>query len=205
MLYFDIGSNIGKWTLANIDKCNKIISVEASPYTYKELLKNCENNNKIVTLNYAVSNIENYVTFYQADTPTLSTTNKEWLTDEKSRFYNTQFIEIRCQTITIDKLIDIHGVPDLIKIDVEGGEFDCITSLTRKVNSLCFEWASETNDITLNCMDYLYQLGYHKFYIQFEDEYTYKPDDSQYYDINTAKDKLSRTIVKQDWGMMWCK
>ena len=99
----------------------------------------------------------------------------------------------------------MYGVPDLIKIDVEGGELDCIKSLTRKVNTLCFEWASETNDITFNCLDYLHQLGYHKYFIQFEDEYTYKPDDSLYYDINTAKDKLSRTIVKQDWGMMWCK
>ena len=32
-MFFDIGSNISKWTLANIDQCNKIISIEASPKT----------------------------------------------------------------------------------------------------------------------------------------------------------------------------
>ena len=50
-------------------------------------------------------------------------------------------------TITIDKLIQEYGTPELIKIDVEGGEFECLSSLTQKVNNICFEWASETNDI----------------------------------------------------------
>jgi hypothetical protein len=27
-MFFDIGANIGKWSLANIDKYNKIISIE---------------------------------------------------------------------------------------------------------------------------------------------------------------------------------
>ena len=31
---FDIGANIGKWTNANLKYYNKIISVEASPYTF---------------------------------------------------------------------------------------------------------------------------------------------------------------------------
>lgn len=33
-MYFDIGSNIGNWSLVNINKCNKIISIEASPITF---------------------------------------------------------------------------------------------------------------------------------------------------------------------------
>ena len=41
-MYFDIGSNIGKWSLANINQCNKIISIEASPITFKRLVNNCK-------------------------------------------------------------------------------------------------------------------------------------------------------------------
>lgn len=33
-MFFDIGSNIGSWALANIDYCDKIISIEASPITF---------------------------------------------------------------------------------------------------------------------------------------------------------------------------
>jgi len=131
--------------------------------------------------------------------------NKDWLTKDTSRFCNTPYKEIICKTITIDKLIEHYGLPDLIKIDVEGGEYECIKSLTKKVNLLCFEWASETKTITFNCIDYLFNLGYIKYYIQMEDNYTFRPQDHDFYDIYTAKSLLSKMIPKQDWGMMWCK
>ena len=202
-MYFDIGSNIGKWSLSNINQCDKIISIEASPITFKKLVDTC-NHNRIILLNYAVCNNNgNDITFYQADWDTLSTINKEWLTNESSRFYNHPYIEITCKTITIDKLIEQYGLPDLIKIDVEGGEYECIRSLTQKVNLLCFEWASETNSITLNCIDYLHTLGYTQYYIQMEDNYTFRPSD--FYDISTIKTNISNTIPKKDWGMIWCK
>jgi FkbM family methyltransferase len=202
-MYFDIGSNIGNWSLENVKDCDKIIAIEASPITFKKLSENCKNN-KIVLLNYAVCNNDGKdITFYHSKIDTLSTINKDWLTEKTSRFYNYPYMEIKCKTITIDKLIEIYGIPDLIKIDVEGGEYDCILSLTQKVNLLCFEWASEVNDITFNCLDYLFQLGFTHFYLQFEDKYTFRP--TEYYDINTIKNMLNRTVPKIHWGMIWCK
>ena len=204
-MYFDIGSNIGNWSLSNINLCDKIISIEASPITFKGLANNCKND-KIILLNYAVCNNNgNDIAFYQAKRHVLSTINKDWLTNDISRFYNQPYIEITCKTITIDKLIEQYGVPDLIKIDVEGGEYECIVSLTQKVKLLCFEWTSEVNDITFKCIDYLLNLGYTEFYIQNGDDYLFRPQDNDFYDISTTKTKLSDTIPKQDWGMIWCK
>ncbi len=204
-MYFDIGSNIGNWALANIKYCDKIISIEASPLTFRKLVNNCKND-KIILLNYAVCNNNgNDITFYQADSDTISTINKDWLTKEYSRFYNYPYSVITCKTISIDNLIEQYGMPELIKIDVEGGEYECIQSLTQKVNLICFEWASETNSITFNCIDYLFTLGYTQYYIQNADEYTFRPEDKDYYDISTIKTKLSATIPKKDWGMIWCK
>jgi FkbM family methyltransferase len=202
-MLFDIGSNIGNWSLANVNLCNKIICVEASPITFKKLVKNCKHD-KIILLNYAVCNNENDITFYQADNDVLSTINKDWLTNNSSRFCNTKYKEIICKTITIDKLIQQYGLPDLIKIDVEGGEYECILSLTQKI-PLCFEWASEVNNITFNCIDYLFKMNYKQYYIQYSDNYTFRPNDNDYYDIDTIKTKLSNTIPKVDWGMIWCK
>jgi FkbM family methyltransferase len=204
-MYFDIGANIGKWSIANINQCNKIISVEASPITFKRLVDNCKND-KIILLNYAACNNNcNDITFYQAESDTLSTINKEWLTKENSRFYNHPYKEITCKTITLDKLIQQYGLPELIKIDVEGGEYECISSLTQKVKLLCVEWASETNTITFKCIDYLNNLGYTEYYIQRGDDYIFRPKDNDFYDINTLKTKLLKTTPKQDWGMMWCR
>jgi FkbM family methyltransferase len=204
-MYFDIGSNIGNWALANINYCDKIISIEASPITFNKLVNHCKDD-KIVLLNYAVCNNNgNDITFYQAECDLVSTMNKDWLTSNTSRFYNHPYTEITCKTITIDKLIEQYGLPDLIKIDVEGGEYECISSLTQKVNLLCFEWVSETNILIFNCIDYLFNLGYTKFYIQNMDDYTFRPGDNDFYDISSIKTKLINTIPKYDWGMIWCK
>lgn len=204
-MYFDIGSNVGNWSLANINQCNKIISIEASPITFGALTQNCNKDN-IILLNYAVCNNNgNDITFYHADSHTLSTINKEWLTAETSRFYNCGYREITCKTITIDNLIEQYGLPDLIKIDVEGGEYECVSSLTQKVKLLCFEWASETNEITFKCIEYLSNLGYTHFYIQMQDNYLFRPQDDDFYDMNIVTTKLSDMIPKQDWGMIWCK
>jgi FkbM family methyltransferase len=204
-MYFDIGSNVGKWSLENVNKCEKIISIEASPITYKKLQNNCKNE-KIILLNYAVCNNNgNDITFYNANCDTLSTINKDWLVSKESRFCNQGFKEMSVKTITIDKLIELYGLPELIKVDVEGGEYECIASLSQKVNHLCFEWASELNNITLKCLDYLSTLGFTNFYIQNEDNYSFRPTEEMYYDISTAKSNLLKTKPKVDWGMLWCK
>ena len=205
-MFFDIGANIGNWSLANINLCDKIISIEASPITFNRLVNNCKND-KITFLNYAVCNNNgNDIIFYHAtNSDTLSTINKDWLTEPSSRFYSEPYKELICKTITIDKLIEKYGLPDLIKIDVEGGEYECITSLTQKIKLICFEWASETNTITLNCIDHLFNLGYTQYYIQNKDDYIFRPQDNDFYDISTIKTKLLNTKPKEDWGMIWSK
>ena len=201
-MFFDIGSNIGNWSLANINNCNKIISIEASPITFNKLVINCKND-KIILLNYAVCNNNGAdIKFYQAQSDTISTINKDWLTSGISRFNNSKYTEITCKTITIYNLIEKYGIPNLIKIDVVGGEYECISSLTKKVDLLCFEWASELNDITFRCLDYLLNLGFLHFNLQFEDNYTFRPN--VFYDIETIKILLNKTIPKKHWGMIWC-
>jgi FkbM family methyltransferase len=203
-IFFDIGANIGNWSLKNISLCDKIITIEAVPETFKTLENNVKHNLNIIPLNYAVcESLTNEIIFYKAKSNTLSTINLDWLTKSTSRFCGEKYEKITCKTIKIDKLIELYGIPDLIKIDTEGGEFECIKSLTQKVNNLCFEWASETNDITFDCLDYLYNLGFRDYHLQNQDDYLFRPD--KYYNINTIKNLLNNTIAKIDWGMIWCK
>lgn len=206
MLIFDIGANVGNWSKENINNCDKIIAIEPQSDVYEELKKTCANKN-IICLNYAVCNNDcKDIIFYQSNCNQLSSLNKEWFTNPTSRFYNRcSFQSIICKSITIDKLIEEYGKPDLIKIDVESGEYTCIISLTQKVNCLCFEWASEVNEITFACMDYLLTLGFTNFYIQFEDNYLFRPDENSYYSIEETKKILLNTTPREHWGMIWCK
>ena len=207
-MYFDIGANIGKWTETNNNGIIKIIAIEASPNTFNKLTNNINkiNSNNLLCLNYAVcNNLNNPIKFYDSNSDTLSTLNKDWLSNSKSRFCNHDtYNEITVNTITIDNLIQMYGIPDLIKIDVEGGEYECIKSLSQKTPLLCFEWASEMNDITFLCLAHLKTLGYTQFNLQFQDNYTYRPN--IYNDtIESLTQKLNNTTAKVDWGMIWCK
>jgi FkbM family methyltransferase len=204
-MIFDIGANIGRWAQANRNSTDKIISVEASPSTYQQLLQNCGADPKIVCVNYAAcDNSGQDITFYHCTSAnTISTLNKDWLASPISRFYNEPYTAITCKTITIDHLIQTYGIPDLIKVDVEGGEYECIKSLTQKVSLLCFEWASETNDVTFKTLDHLLSLGFTEFHLQYMDNYTFRP--TTYTNCETVREQLRNTTPKNEWGMVWCR
>jgi FkbM family methyltransferase len=210
MLLFDIGANVGKWTLQNLDT-NTIIAVEASPTTYQRLVKNVTGKDSIIALNYAVtSSPETNVTFYESKSDALSTLDKRWLEDPRSRFgvnspYNgySPYKKILVKSITLDALIAQYGVPDLLKVDVEGAENIAIRSLTQRARLLCFEWASEWNKETYECVDHLASIGYTRFHIQVEDSYDYRPSQFEH-NKNSVKLALSGTKAMIDWGMIWC-
>jgi FkbM family methyltransferase len=210
-LAFDIGANIGAWAFENIYEFDKIISVEASPMTFHKLSVNCGENGQIIPLNYAVTNCpDEYITFYQAHCDVLSTTNVAAFTNPDSRFYNyCPYSEIKAKTITLDRLIELYGKPDLLKIDVESAEFECISSLTQHVDLLCFEWAAETHDITFRCLEYLHdRLGYNRFSVQIGDNYTWRPEEGSYQDLETFMEtmvQIKRGPDGKDWGMIWCR
>lgn len=208
MLLFDIGANIGAWALANVSESNTIVSIEASPYTYTELLKNVGNVKNIYTHNYAVCpSKESHIVFYHCrGAHTLSTLNRDWLSSPQSRFesYKNTITEVTVPTTSIDKLIETYGIPDLVKIDVEGAENVVLQSLTQKVPLLCFEWASEWKAQNRECVEYLRSLGFRQFAIQYEDKYTYRP---VVFDLST-EDVLGifeKTTPKSEWGMIWAR
>ena len=43
-----------------------------------------------------------------------------------------------------------------------------------------------------------------KFFIQMNDNYTFIPNNIDYKDISSIRTKLSKMIMKIDWGMIWC-
>jgi FkbM family methyltransferase len=147
MLLFDVGANVGSWALANANSENRIISVEASPTTYEELCKKTAGRSNIEPIHYAVtSSSDPFVTFYHCTAgSTLSTLDRDWLSSSESRFgYCRNSIHpITVPAISLDKLIETYGVPDLLKVDVEGAENIVLRSLTKKVPTICFEWAAK--------------------------------------------------------------
>ena len=210
MLLFDIGANVGNWALDNVSRETSILAVEASPKTYEALVENTKGKN-ITCLNCAVSDSSaDTITFYESYYDTLSTLDKRWVEDPRSRFgvnspYNSYspHREVIVNSITLDKLVETYGVPDLLKIDVEGAENKVIRSLSKKTGLLCFEWASEWNPETFEAIEYLETLGYNRFHTQNGDNYTYRPITFEH-TSTSLKRFLEQTKPMVDWGMIWC-
>lgn len=169
-LIFDIGFNEGRFTKVCLDKFPnvRVIGVEANP----NLCKFKENGN-VLLLNYLVSDINDKDTdfFIEHTQNGISTASVDFI--RNSRFTKGSknlpvnsanwSSPIKIKSISLDKMIEIYGVPDLIKIDVEGYEYNVINGLSKKVKDICFEWHEEEHENLFKIIGHLEKLGYEKF------------------------------------------
>ena len=120
----DCGSNFGFYSLfvCSLSNKNKVISIEASPDTFKEFKNNIDLNkfNNIKYFNKAVSHVDNA-------TVELKESEKDWESSIISSDYKV-INSIKIDTITLDTVLREEILNEetlIIKIDVEGGGSGC--------------------------------------------------------------------------------
>jgi FkbM family methyltransferase len=64
---------------------------------------------------------------------------------------------------TLDALIERHGRPAFIKLDVEGFEAESLEGLSKAVPALSFEFTTIQRDVALACIERCSALGYLSF------------------------------------------
>jgi len=90
-------------------------------------------------------------------------------------------------TLTLDTLIDKYGMPELVKIDVEGAESVVFAGLTKKPKELCFEWSLVTIDEHIEQLKRLKKVnGYKEYALQYITHHLEKP--TEYKPLTKAKD-----------------
>ena len=174
-LIFDIGFNVGEFTQTCFNKYKEcsVIAVEANPNLCNAVSQHFFTNYNFSLLNNLVSNNEGEeIDFYICHNATgVSTASTKFM--ENSRFTKgSKNVEansikwaepIKVQSITVDAMIERYGMPDLIKIDVEGYELNVLSGLTQKANDICFEWHEEEKDNLYKILEHLQSLGYEQF------------------------------------------
>ena len=181
-LFFDIGANRGDATVVALAFGYDVIAIEPSR-VYAELVKNFIYEPRVIPIKFAVSDKDNErVEFYEAEEDGLSTLNKEWLTADTMPYAGKPFWTTYAHTITIDTLAEIYGQPDLIKIDVEGGEWSVFNGMICKYKMLTFEWTQETLEEHQKQLHYLKALGYTEVAPQFIEPHLDQP--TEWHDID---------------------
>lgn len=198
MLLFDIGANRGDATYAGLNKgFDKIIAIEAAPKIYTVLASNFLYNASVIPLKYAVSDADyQNIKFYEAEEDGLSTMNLDWLTNETMPYAGKPYRTVEATTITIDTLVKNYGVPDLIKVDVEGAEWAVFRGMTQKYGMITFEWTVNTLDEHQKQLEYLRDLGYTEYAPQYIVNHLDEPKSDDWVSLNDMeKDSLSLWIA----------
>lgn len=205
-LAFDIGSNIGKTVDILRQNFKKVISFEPNPRLVNLLKQNYENKNVVVD-GRAISFQNGIQEFKISNADTISTLSKDWV--ENSRFsesYNWN-TSIMVETLTLEKAIEEYGVPEYIKIDTEGYEYEILTNFNQFLPNtiFSFEWAEEQKDKINQSLIHLKNLGYQNFGFTESDPILF--DDQINWELYENFKLIDRmdSERKSLWGMIYFK
>lgn len=153
-LCFDVGANVGNRVSVFLDIGAKVVAIEPQESCYRFLRYKFGNSLEIVKK--GLGEAEGVKDFHVSNASTISSFSKEWITKVKTgRFQGYHWKKVvQVEMTTLDKLIEVYGKPEFIKIDVEGYELEVLKGLTQPVNTISFEYTvpEQTNKV-IECME----------------------------------------------------
>lgn len=155
----DIGANIGAFSVYAGDTANRVYAFEPESSNYAQLVKNIQLNKKsekIIPLKVAVGRESKDIYIYKGRFNKGASSAMYKITDER------EVAKMRGLTNLMDEL-GIHKV-DLLKIDIEGGEYDLLYGLPKekfeKIDKIILEYHYVDGESRVDLNNYLVSLGY---------------------------------------------
>ncbi len=161
-LCFDIGANIGNRVAALRRLGLRVVAVEPQPQCYARLQSSFGADHEVTLINKAAGSVPGTATMMVSDTHELSTLSPAFIeaTSRSGRFGDIAWDKtITVEMVTLDALIAQYGVPDFIKVDVEGFELEVVRGLSRPIHLISLEWTPELTDNLAECLAHLGSLG----------------------------------------------
>jgi FkbM family methyltransferase len=174
-LVFDVGANQGDRTELFVQMRARVVAVEPNP-SLAARLESIFRRSPVKVEAIGVGSQPGELPFYVCTASACSSFSPEFIQSQQAQ--NNGFKWDRTETIaivTLDALIEKHGIPAFIKVDVEGFEAEVLAGLSRPVKGLSFEVrpqdAPETTD---RCFAALAALGNYEFNLSIEERLTFE-------------------------------
>lgn len=157
-IVFDIGAHVGFYTLLSsqlVGEQGQVVSFEPFPPNLRYLKRHIQLNKlkNVRVVEKAVSNHSGTMTFEIGPSSSMG-----HLTEQSS----DKSIEV--ETIVLDEFVRKTNlpVPNLMKIDIEGAEFDCLVGARELLQNhpIKIFLATHGADVHSKCLSFLNELGY---------------------------------------------
>lgn len=169
-MIMDVGMHLGEDTQFYLDKGFRVVAIEAHPRFVAD--------NRVKFANYieegllaivplAIAEKDGVVPFY------LFPEKSDWGTLDRGYAQRnigrgTEYKIVEIPSVTFQSILERHGIPYYLKIDIEGADILCIKALhhfTERPRFVSFEAELVGFESTFEALSHLYVLGYRRFKI----------------------------------------
>jgi FkbM family methyltransferase len=176
-LVFDIGAHVGDRIAAFRRLRARVVAVEPQPALVRTLRLLYGRDRNVTIEAAAVGRSPGSVDLnLNLDNPTVATASQDFVaaaSHARAWQGQTWTKTILVPVTSLDRLIEKHGVPAFIKIDVEGFEAEVLAGLTRAVPALSFEFTTIQRDVAQACIARCAELGYTGFNAALGESHTF--------------------------------
>lgn len=169
---FDVGANKGRLTDEFLGLGARVVAVEPNPALAHALQRRY--GREAVVEQTALGSEPGSAQLHLGVHSGHSTLSSEWMRSAPTADRWAGAVEV--PVITLDSLIDRHGPPDFVKVDVEGFELEVFTGLSRTVPLASFEFQAAAITRAQQCIDRLQALGFAEFNLAEADAYKFRGD-----------------------------
>lgn len=163
-LCFDIGANIGDFTEAFVRLGAHVVCIEPQATCVARLRRRFASSPQVRIVRNGVADQGGVAELCICDdAPDIATFSSAWRTAGRFASSHSWRRTERVELVTLDQLIDLHGMPRFCKIDVEGFELPVLRGLSRRIPFISFEFTRELWAEGRECLDRLLELGYRDF------------------------------------------